>query len=83
MDIDEKLKIVKDIKTAARLTKQVRTMLNNMANKISAEDTSSICASNLLHIAQSLSDGCDNLDNNIQLFKKEQKVGGYQLSFDF
>lgn len=80
MEIQDKYKIIKDVKTATRLTKQVKTMLNNMANKINESDNDSLCAVRLKTTAKLLENSLDGFDGVIEMFKQEQKLSGYQLT---
>lgn len=80
MEIQEKIKIIKDIKTASKLAKQVRTMLNNTAELITTNDINSKCALQLRNSAKQIEMSCDKLEDNIQVFKKEQQFSGYQLT---
>lgn len=80
MELDKKLKIIKDIKTARRLTRQAKTMLNNSASSITEEKPDSRCATELIRIADSFNIEGEKFDKSIEEFKREQNVAGYQMT---
>lgn len=80
MEINDCKKIMQDLKTALKFARIARTMLNNIADKITEDNPNTSVAPVLHAAAAELESRCNTVELATEDFKTEQQVPGCQLS---